>query len=78
MTKIEVLIAKFLSNPESLRFVEIEKIFSTLGLVKKQGRGSHTKYALGKEWETFSLHNGDVKPYQKRKALKLLQRLKLI
>lgn len=74
MTKFEKLVTKFKKNPESCSFSKIEKILINIGFEKREGKGSHIRYSLHGDYLTFSLHNGDIKDYQKRKALKKIKK----
>jgi len=79
MTKNEKLFMSFSKNPCSLSYADIEKILLLLGFEKtKQKGGSHIKFRYGKDILIFSPHNGNIKPYQKEKALKLIQKLNLL
>jgi predicted RNA binding protein YcfA (HicA-like mRNA interferase family) len=44
MTRNEKRIEKFLKNPESLRFSQIEKILSDFGFYRIETKGSHAKF----------------------------------
>ncbi len=73
MTKLEKLIKKFKSNPESLRLAEIELIIKHNGYIKDERAWSHTKYKKENKPEiTISKHNNDCKNYQKKQAKKHL------
>lgn len=74
MTKFEKLIHRFKNQPENCSFVEIEKILLHFGFQKRQGKGSHIRYSCQGDYLTFSVHNGEVKNYQKRKALKKIEK----
>ncbi len=77
MTKLEKLIHKFKKYPETCSFMEIEKILENLGFEKRQGKGSHIRYSMYEDFLTFSPHNGEIKNYQKKKALKIAKKYML-
>ena len=65
---------KFLENPESLRYAEIEKILLDFKFVKMMGKGSHVKFSnpfIGLQI-TIPVHNNNCKPIYKINASKIL------
>ena len=78
MNRNHKLIEKFKISPEKCTFQEIEKILIMLGFNKVQGKGSHVKMFQKNVTIIFSPHNHEIKPYQKRKALKACQKLNLL
>lgn len=44
MSKINKLLAKFITNPTSLKWAEIEKILLHLNCLKITAKGSHLKF----------------------------------
>lgn len=77
MTKKDKLLNKFLTNPQSLKYPEIERILLDLGFKKIQAKGSHIKFrnSLFKLYFTFSVHNNDCYPIYKIEAAKLINNL---
>lgn len=79
MTSKEKLIQKFLTQPEALKYREIEKILIHLGFSSSQGKGSHIKFFHPNcpERIIFAIHDNDCKPLYKKRTLKILKNNKL-
>ena len=77
MTRIDKLLNKFLSNPESVKYSDIERILLHLGFEKIQGKGSHIKFYQPtlKITFTFSIHNNECKKYYKKASARTLRRI---
>ena len=78
MTSLEKLKNKFITNPSSLRYKDIEKILLYLGFKKISTKGSHTKFKhhkLGKDL-IVPIHNNDCKEFYKKQIKKIIQKLK--
>ena len=58
MTKREKLLEKFMTKPfrKDLTFEEMEKLFSTLGYQKKEGRGSRVRFSNLETGDIFTTH----------------------
>lgn len=73
MTQKEKLLGKFLENPKSLKYREIEMILKEASFVKVSVRGgSHAKFKhdlLDKDL-VIPVHNNDCKDFYKQEALK--------
>ncbi len=67
MTSYEKLLLKFIENPQTLKFKDIEKIILKNWYEKTEWKWSHTVYK--KDWELpiiVAIHNNDCKnPYKK-------------
>ncbi len=74
MTRKEKLLKKFLRNPESLRFNEIETLLISFGFKKVRINGSHHRYKhrLLRDLLTFPVHNNDCKKEYKIELVKLI------
>ncbi len=74
MTRKEKLLKKFLRNPESLRFNEIEKLLIDLGFKKVGINGSHYRYKhqLSRDLLTFPVHHNNCKRKYKIELAKLI------
>lgn len=75
MTKHEKLIQKFLKNPSSLRFSQIEKTLSMAGFMEinvKSGSHRKFKHVLLQNDLIIPVHNNDCKDFYKKQAAKCL------
>jgi len=75
MSKQEKLVLKFLNNPASLTFGEIEKILLRFGFEKIQGKGSHIRFKKSdlRIELVFPVHNNDCKEIYKKEAKKVIE-----
>jgi len=70
MSQIEKLLEKFLSNPEGVKYKDLDKILIYLGFVLVSAKGSHKKY----KYQNFSsdiiipVHNGECKNFYKKEV----------
>jgi predicted RNA binding protein YcfA (HicA-like mRNA interferase family) len=80
MSKFGKLLLRFLVNPASLKFRQIEKLLLKLGCEKIQAKGSHVKFKhpLVKNDLIFPLHGCDCKKDYKELARDYVQKNKLI
>ena len=77
MTQFEKLVAKFISNPSSLRFSQIHKILIKFGFELTKINGSHHLYqniALPYDL-SIPVHNGDCKNIYKQQAAEIIKKL---
>jgi len=76
MSRQEKIILKFLKNPVSLKFKEIEKILLSFEFEKIQGKGSHIRFkTLDLRIElVFPVHNNDCKDVYKKEAKKVIEK----
>jgi predicted RNA binding protein YcfA (HicA-like mRNA interferase family) len=77
MTRIEKLLKKFLKNPTSLRFNQIEKILLRFGFSLISIRGSHRKYRhleFGHS-EIVPVHEGDCPKIYKMRIAKIINQI---
>ena len=75
MSKIEKLLIKFLRNPISVRYLDLERILLYLGFIKIEAKGSHIKFKhhfLEKDL-IIPVHNGDCKNFYKEYAAKIIK-----
>lgn len=77
MSKKEKLLKKFLENPTSCSYFDIEKIPISLGFTCAGGKGSHIRFKHEKTDRdlTFSVHHNDCKDGYKTTARKIITRL---
>jgi len=68
LTKFEKLLQKFINNPTSVHFRQIEKILITLGYEKIQAKGSHVRFRIKGAYLSISvpIHSGDCKARYKQ------------
>ncbi len=80
MSQKEKLLFKFLLNPESVKYTELEKILENLGFVEIQAKGSHKKFkhSLMQKDLIIPVHNNECKPFYKKLALKIIKENNLI
>ena len=77
MSQIEKLLEKFLSNPEVLKYKELDKVLIYLGFVLVPAKGSHKKY----KHQNFSsdiiipVHNNECKNFYKKETHKKIKDL---
>ena len=79
MTRIEKLLFRFLANPTSLRYPQIEKLLCQLGFEKINAKGSHVKLrhsSLDRD-VIIPVHNNECKIRYKKKIAKLIQKFNL-
>lgn len=76
MTQALKLLAKFKRNPESIKYVELEKILISIGFKKIKTKGSHVKFK--KESLNFDIvipvHNMDCKNFYKKQVYKQIKK----
>ena len=75
MTKKEKLLEKFMSNPSSLHYSDIEKILIEKGFEKIPAKGSHQKFkhpSLSSDL-IIPIHNNDCKEFYKKLAMKIIK-----
>ena len=77
MTRKKKLILKFLKNPQSLRYAEIETILLYLGFSKTSVKGSHQKFSHPILFNhiIIPVHDNDCKKGYKKKIAKLIKEL---
>ena len=77
MTKKEKLFTRFLANPCSFKYRDVEKLLYCFGFIQVSARGSHAKF------KHFSLlhdivipvHNNDCKDFYKKYVRRILKRM---
>lgn len=77
MSRIEKLLHKFRSKPDSVRYVDIESVLFHVGFEKLDAKGSHVKFkhrALRVDI-VIPVHNGECKPFYKKQVLKQISNL---
>jgi len=77
MSKTEKLIAKFLKNPGSLHYSEVDKILIHYGFTRVPAKGSHVKYKHQHLQHdlVIPVHDGDCNKFYKEMARKLIRSL---
>jgi len=75
MPSINRLIFRFLLNPASLRFSQIERILLHFGCQTIQGKGSHVKFKhpLFPRLLIFPIHNNDCLNHYKKDAADFIE-----
>lgn len=69
------LITKFLQNPISLRYSQIEKILISHGWEKIQGKGSHVLFEKPGMYDiSVPIHNNECKIIYKKQIAKILNK----
>jgi len=70
---------KFLNNPTSLRYTQIETLLIQLDFQKISTRGSHIKFKhhLLKSDLIIPIHNNDCKDFYKKLVVKIIKQNKL-
>lgn len=74
MTRFDNIIKKFLENPSSLRYSQIEKILIQTNHIKIPAKGSHVKFKhpdLNTDL-IIPIHNNDCRPFYKNLTAKHL------
>jgi len=77
MSRIEKLLKKFQTKPESVRYTDVETILLHVGCEKISVKGSHVKFkhrALRFDI-VIPVHKGECKSFYKRQALKQISKL---
>jgi len=76
MSKREKLLKKFLENPKSCSYFDIEKILISLGFTCAGGKGSHIRFKHEKTDRdiSFPVHHNDCKNFYKKEARKIILR----
>ena len=70
MTQAEKLLKKFLQNPTSLKFAQIDKLLIHLNFIKIPAKGSHIKFKhnhIEKDL-VIPIHNNECKNFYKKVA----------
>ena len=77
MSRIDKLVDKFLSNPTSVKYSELEKILIHFGFEKLNAKGSHMKFkhAALKGDLIIPIHNNDCKDHYKKEAKKAIEKI---
>ncbi|NCS98950.1 addiction module toxin, HicA family [Candidatus Parcubacteria bacterium] len=74
MSKIDKLIHKFKTNPETLKYRNIKNVLIHLEFDLIKAKGSHVKYKHSKlnTDVIVPIHNGECKNFYKKEILKIL------
>jgi len=77
MTQRDKLFNKFITNPESVTYKQIEKILGWYDFEKIDAKGSHVKFKHPHfEFDLiFAIHQNDCKAYMKKAAAKRIKML---
>lgn len=75
MTRKEKLLKKFLAQPESIKYAQLEGILMSLGFEKIEARGSHCKFKhlSLKSDLVIPIHGNDCKAFYKKQACKIIK-----
>lgn len=77
MTRFEKRIQKFIQNPGSLKYPQIESLLYIFGFQKVETKGSHTKFKHSQlKGITIPVHNHDCKIIYKKHVAKVLKTLR--
>ncbi len=70
MSRIEKLLRKFMGRPETVRYMDIEKILLFIGFEKIQAKGSHVKFKHSKmRFDIIiPIHNNECKTFYKKQV----------
>lgn len=76
MTSIEKLLLKFLNNPSSVRYFELERLLLNLRFEKVWAKGSHVKFKhkLLQRDLIIPVHGNDCKEFYKVYASKIIKK----
>jgi len=74
MSRIRKLTERFLTNPKSLHYRQLEKVLTHLGFLKITAKGSHNKFKHKKLAQDLiiPIHNNDCKEFYKELAKKIV------
>jgi predicted RNA binding protein YcfA (HicA-like mRNA interferase family) len=75
MSKREKALRKFRHNPKNVRYEELEAVLLSLGFEKLPGKGSHTRFVMGKHILVVPFRKPFLKPIYIRQALELLDEI---
>lgn len=77
MSQIEKLLKRFLLKPESVRYLDIERILLSLGFEKIPAKGSHVKWKHRQLRSDIiiPLHNNECKGFYKQQVCMQIQPL---
>lgn len=80
MTKKEKLFDKFIQNPESIKYRELNTILENLWFLKIEAKGSHVKFKHVKIKNDIIIpvHNNECKDFYKKQTYKILKNNSLI
>ena len=80
MTKKDKILKKFLENPESIKYSELEFILINCNFEKIDAKGSHIKFKNKSLINDIiiPLHNNDCKWFYKKQVYKILKNNSLI
>ena len=79
MTKRDEIIQKFINNPVSLKYNQIEQVLVSLGFEKIVIKGSHRKFkhhSLDRDL-IIPVHNNECKSFYKKLIAKTIKQFKL-
>lgn len=80
MSSIEKFIKRFVDNPCTVRYAELERILLFAGYEKVPARGSHVKFKYKRLYADIIIpvHGGDCGGHYKKRAYKILVKNNLI
>jgi predicted RNA binding protein YcfA (HicA-like mRNA interferase family) len=78
MTRIDKKIEKFLNDPCSIKYPDLENILIYFGFAKINAKGSHVKFKHHKlKFDLIiPVHGGECKDFYKREAKKQIKKIK--
>lgn len=77
MTSQEKRLRKFLNNPDSLKYSEVENLLLHFGFQKVEAKGSHAKFKRPNlRGISIPIHNHDCKSVYKKYVAKILKTLR--
>lgn len=77
MTRKQRLLQKFINNPKSLRYSQIELLLIALEFERIEAKGSHKKFKHRQLEQDLIIpvHNNECKPFYKQLVLKTIMKL---
>ena len=78
MSKKEKLVEKFIKNPTSIKYPDLESVLVYFGFEKILTKGSHIKFKHSqlKQDLVIPVHNSECKDFYKKEAQKQIKKLK--
>lgn len=77
MTSKNKRLSRFLNNPTTSNYKEIDYLLTTNGFIKIYAKGSHMKFKHKNSRHDLiiPIHNNDCKPFYKKLAAKIIKEL---
>ena len=75
MSKKEKALARIRQNPKHVRFEDLENILLNLGFIKRQSKGSHRTFTLGRHIIRIPVNKPFLKQIYVKLALRVLDEI---